>query len=91
MLVTFSYIAGTVGIFTGNAELGGGRFAGLLQTITRTAVRLRWVNVIPIAAVLIAISNIVASGGYLSLVARLPFVTRLDRFLPESFGKLHPR
>jgi amino acid transporter len=31
------------------------------------------------------------SGGYLSSVARLPFVAGLDRFLPDSFGRLYPR
>lgn len=45
----------------------------------------------PISAILIAVSNIGASGGYLSSVARLPFVAGLDKFLPESFGRLHPR
>jgi amino acid transporter len=47
--------------------------------------------VLPVAAFLIALSNIGAAGAYLAAVARLPFVAGIDRFLPPAFGKLHPR
>jgi len=47
--------------------------------------------VLPLAAFLIALSNIGAAGAYLAAVARLPFVAGLDRFLPPAFGSLHPR
>jgi glutamate:GABA antiporter len=48
-------------------------------------------GVLPLAAFLIALSNIGAAGAYLAAVARLPFVAGLDRFLPKAFGSLHPR
>jgi amino acid transporter len=48
-------------------------------------------GVLPLAAFLIALSNIGAAGAYLAAVARLPFVAGLDRFLPPSFGALHPK
>jgi len=48
-------------------------------------------GVLPLAAFLIALSNIGAAGAYLAAVARLPFVAGLDRFLPPAFGALHPR
>jgi len=64
---------------------------GLMQAITRTADRLGWFAVIPVAAALIALSNLGAAGAYLASVARLPFVAGIDRFLPPAFGKLHPR
>jgi glutamate:GABA antiporter len=47
--------------------------------------------VIPLAAFLIALSNVGAAGAYLAAVARLPFVAGIDRFLPPAFGALHPR
>jgi amino acid transporter len=46
---------------------------------------------IPIAAFLIALSNLGAAGAFLAAVARLPFVAGLDRLLPPIFGALHPR
>jgi amino acid transporter len=30
-------------------------------------------------------------GGWFAATARLPFVAGIDRFLPEAFGRLHPR
>jgi glutamate:GABA antiporter len=90
-LVAFSYIAGTVCVLLAMPSHEVNDLQGLMQAISRTAGRLGWFSVIPFAAVLIAISNIGASGGYLSSVARLPFAAGLDRFLPASFAKLHPR
>lgn len=91
LLVTFSYIVGTVCVLLAMPSHEVNDLQGLMQAITRTATRLGWVSVIPVAAILIALSNIGASGGYLSSVARLPFVAGLDQFLPASFAKLHPR
>lgn len=91
LLVTFSYIAGTVCVLLAMPSHEVNDLQGLMQAIARTAERLGWFGAIPLAAVLIAISNIGASGGYLSSVARLPFVAGLDKFLPESFGKLHAK
>jgi amino acid transporter len=91
ILVTFSYIVGTVCVLLAMPSNEVSDLQGLMQAISRTACRLGWHGVIPVAAILIALSNIGASGGYLSSVARLPFVAGLDQFLPASFAKLHPR
>ena len=53
--------------------------------------RVGFPGVLPVAAFLIALSNIGAAGAYLAAVARLPFVAGIDRFLPPAFGALHPR
>jgi amino acid transporter len=45
----------------------------------------------PAAAALIAISTIGSVCAWLASVARIPFVAGLDHFLPDGFGKLHPR
>jgi amino acid transporter len=64
---------------------------GLVQAISKTASRVGFPGVLPVAAFLIALSNIGAAGAYLAAVARLPFVAGVDRFLPRAFGALHPR
>jgi amino acid transporter len=64
---------------------------GLVQAVSKTASRVGFPGVLPLAAFLIALSNIGAAGAYLAAVARLPFVAGLDRFLPPAFGALHPR
>jgi amino acid transporter len=63
---------------------------GLVQAVSKTASRVGYPGVLPLAAFLIALSNIGAAGAYLAAVARLPFVAGLDRFLPPAFGALHP-
>jgi amino acid transporter len=62
-----------------------------MQAISKTAGRIGFGHVIPLAAFLIALSNVGAAGAYLAAVARLPFVAGIDRFLPPAFGALHPR
>jgi amino acid transporter len=64
---------------------------GLVQAISKTADRAGFPGVLPVAAFLIALSNIGAAGAYLAAVARLPFVAGIDRFLPPAFGALHRR
>jgi amino acid transporter len=64
---------------------------GLVQAIAKTADRVGLPWVLPVAALLIALSNIGSSGAYLAAVARLPFVAGIDRYLPPAFGALHPR
>jgi len=59
--------------------------------LSLTAERLGLPILIPIGALLIAISNLGASGAYLTATARLPFVAGIDHYLPPAFGRLHPR
>jgi amino acid transporter len=62
-----------------------------MQAIAHSAERIGFAGIIPIAAFLIALSNVGAAGAFLASVARLPFVAGLDRYLPPVFGALHPR
>jgi amino acid transporter len=91
LIVTFCYIGVTVAVLLALPSSQVNDLQGLMQAISKTALRVGWFSVIPISALLISISNLGAAGGFLSSVARLPFVAGLDRFLPPSFGKLHPR
>jgi glutamate:GABA antiporter len=91
LIVTFCYIGGTVAVLLALPSSEVNDLQGLMQAISKTAHRVGWFSVIPISALLIAVSNLGAAGGFLSSVARLPFVAGIDRFLPSSFGKLHPR
>jgi glutamate:GABA antiporter len=91
LIVTFCYIGGTIAVLLALPSREVSDLQGLMQAISKTALRVGWFGVIPISALLIAVSNLGAAGGFLSSVARLPFVAGIDRFLPPSFGKLHPR
>jgi len=89
--VTFCYIVGTLGVLVALPSSEVSSLQGLVQAIAKTAGRVGVPGVLPLAAFLIALSNIGASGAYLAAVARLPFVAGIDRYLPPSFGRLHPR
>jgi glutamate:GABA antiporter len=91
LTVAFCYIVGTVCVLLAlpSSEVSG--LQGLVQAIAKTGDRVGLPFFLPVAALLIALSNIGASGAYLAAVARLPFVAGIDRYLPRSFGALHPR
>ncbi|HEY7353899.1 MAG TPA: APC family permease [Terriglobales bacterium] len=89
--VTFCYIVGTIGVLLALPPAEVSNLQGLMQAISSTAHKIDWGGVIPIAAFLIALSNVGAAGAYLAAVARLPFVAGIDRFLPPVFGALHSR
>src|SRR5258708_27369981 len=89
--VTICYILGTVCVLLALPSSEINSLQGLVQAVSKTASRVGYPGVLPLAAFLIALSNIGAAGAYLAAVARLPFVAGLDRFLPPAFGALHPR
>ncbi len=89
--VTICYILGTVCVLLALPSSEVNSLQGLVQAVSKTASRVGFPGVLPLAAFLIALSNIGAAGAYLAAVARLPFVAGLDRFLPPAFGALHPR
>jgi amino acid transporter len=89
--VTACYTLGTVSVLLALPSAEVNSLEGLMQAITKTASRVGFEGVIPVAALLITLSNVGAAGAYLASVARLPFVAGIDRFLPPAFGALHPR
>jgi amino acid transporter len=91
VVVTVCYIGGTICVLLALPGNQVDDLQGLMQAISYTAARLGWSAVVPVAATLIGIANLGASGGYLASTARLPFVVGVDRFLPQSFARLHPR
>ncbi len=91
LTVALCYIIGTVCVLLALPSTEVSSMQGLVQAIAKTADRVGLPWFLPVAAFLIALSNIGASGAYLAAVARLPFVAGIDRYLPASFGALHPR
>jgi len=89
--VTICYILGTVCVLLALPPTQVNSLQGLVQAVSATTARLGFPGILPLAAFLIALSNIGAAGAYLAAVARLPFVAGIDRFLPKAFGSLHPK
>jgi amino acid transporter len=90
-VITLAYIVGTIFVLLAVPSREVNEIQGLIQALSLTGKRLGLAFVIPVGALLIAISNLGASGAYLASTARLPFVAGIDRYLPPAFGRLHPR
>src|ERR1700756_394761 len=89
--VTIGYIVGSVAVLVSlpAGEVNG--LGGIMQAISRSAERVGFTGIVPLAALLITISNLGALGAWLAVSARLPFVAGLDRYLPEAFARVHPK
>src|SRR5262249_34824700 len=48
-------------------------------------------SIVPLMAALVSISALGGVGAWFAAAARLPFVAGVDRFLPATFGRIHPK
>jgi amino acid transporter len=62
-----------------------------MTAIQRASDRLGLGAITTVAAALLVIGGLGQAGAWFAASGRLPFVAGLDRFLPPSFGKVHPR
>ena len=91
LLVTVGYIGGTICVLLALPSSQVSGLQGIMQAIAMTGQRVGWLGIVPLAALLITLSNLGAAGAFLAATARLPFVAGIDRYLPAAFGRLHPR
>ena len=91
IIVTTAYILGTVCVLVALPQSEVSGLEGIMQAITRSAGRVGWIGIAPLAAILITVSNIGTVGAWLAVSARIPFVAGMDRYIPAVFGRLHPR
>jgi amino acid transporter len=89
--VTTGYILGTVAVLIALPAQQVSGLEGIMQAISKSAERVGFVGIVPLAALLITISNLGALGAWLAVSARLPFVAGLDRYLPEAFARVHAK
>src|SRR2546423_1803985 len=64
---------------------------GVFQAISggSAILGIAWFGIV--AALLVTVGNAGGVGATVAGVARVPFVAGIDRYLPEAFGKLHPK
>ena len=90
-LIIAIYIIGTLAVLVSVPWQQTSAMYGVMQAVDGVGGRLGLAWLTPLAAVLIVITCLGSAGAWLGSVARIPFVAGLDRFLPSSFGRLHPR
>jgi glutamate:GABA antiporter len=89
--VTSGYILGTVAVLIALPASQVSGLQGIMQAISQSSERVGFSGIVPLAALLITVSNLGALGAWLAVSARLPFVAGLDRYLPSAFARVHPK
>ena len=90
-MIAFMYVVGTFAILSlvPAAELDPK--SGVFHAITIGAVVLKLGFLGILAALLVTVGNAGGVGSTVAGIARVPFVVGIDRYLPEAFGKIHPK
>jgi amino acid transporter len=91
VIIATLYIVGTWCLLLAlpKEQLSG--LQGVMQAMQAMAVKAGAPWIVPIIAALVTLNVLGGIGGWFASTARLPFVAGLDRYLPEAFGRLHPR
>jgi amino acid transporter len=90
-MIAVIYIAATVAVLLMLPSETVDPKSGVFQAITHGSTALRMTAVGVIAALLVTVGNAGGVGSTVAGVARIPFIVGIDRYLPEAFGKIHPR
>ncbi len=90
MIITV-YLVGTASLLIAAPPERMNALYGLMEAIRSAALRLGIAWLIPVAVTTMILEIVGSVGVWLGAVARIPFVAGIDRYLPRSFAKLHPR
>jgi amino acid transporter len=90
-LIAFMYVAGTFAILTLVPAADLDPKSGVFHAITIGSVALKVGFIGMLAAILVTVGNAGGVGSTVAGIARVPFVVGIDRYLPEAFGKIHPK
>jgi amino acid transporter len=90
-LIAAMYIAGTIAVLVLLPAQEVSPTSGVFHAVTvgSTALGVAFLGIV--AAVLVSVGNAGGVGSTVAGIARVPFIVGIDRYLPEAFGKIHPR
>ena len=91
VVVTVLYIVTTLSVLLAIPKEQVSGLQGMMQAIQAICARASMAWLVPIVAALVTLNALGGVGGWFAATARLPFVAGIDRFLPEAFGRLHPK
>jgi glutamate:GABA antiporter len=90
-VITVLYIVGTVSVLLAIPRDQVSGLQGISQALQAMSARIGQAWLGPVLAAFVTLNALGGVGGWFAATARLPFVAGIDRFLPEAFGRLHPR
>src|SRR2546422_4125109 len=91
VLIAAIYIIGTFAVLSLIPGEQVDPKSGVFQAITHGSTMLRVGFLGVLAALLVSVGNAGGVGSTVAGIARVPFAVGIDRYLPEAFGKIHPR
>ncbi len=91
VLIALIYILGTVAVLLIVPPDQVNTQSGVFQAITNASTLLGVGILGVIAALIVTVGNAGGVGTTVAGVSRIPFVVGIDRYLPEQFGRIHPR
>jgi glutamate:GABA antiporter len=90
-VITGTYVVATVCLLFALPQREIGALDGILTMIRTVGERLGLSGITESMALLITIGGVGMCGAWIATAARIPFVAGVDHYLPESFGRVHPR
>jgi amino acid transporter len=91
VIITLIYLAGTASVLVALPADEASGLQGFMQALSKVADRMGLGPVAPVVAILVTISSIGGVSAWFAASARIPFVAGVDRFLPQAFGRVHPK
>lgn len=91
VLITSLYILSTAALMVALPRGEILNLQGFMTAIQRVSDRIGLGAITVVAAALLVVGGLGQAGAWFAAAGRLPFVAGIDRFLPASFGRLHPR
>src|SRR5260370_42214682 len=90
-LIAAMYVVGTMAVIALVPPAEVSTTSGVFHAITVGSLALKIGFLGILAALLVTVGNAGGGGSTVAGIARVPFVVGIDRYLPEAFGKIHPR
>jgi glutamate:GABA antiporter len=90
-ILAIGYIAGTAALLVALPGAAVSGPDGFVNGIHRLSAQLGAGWLLAPVALLVALNAVGGAAAYLSSTSRLPFVAGIDRYLPSTFGLIHPR
>lgn len=91
IIIAAIYISGTLSIYITLPSKDISIVSGVMQAIAEVTSRVGLEWVLPVMAFCLAMGGLGGTSAWVAGSARVPYVAGLDQYLPESFGKIHPK
>ena len=90
-VITLIYVLGTAALLIALPREEVGLLSGVAYSITAAQDRIGLGFLAGVSALLISLGALGAVSAWLGGASRYPFVVGIDRYLPDAFGRLHPK